>query len=198
MLNKFFEIVRIINLDKRTDRWRRCVEVMDEVGFRAERFTAHFGENNHLAFNRSQWNVINESKECLNALILEDDVEFRQWHHLEQAMSELPADWDCLWLGANVNGTQLERHSDHLFKIRNSFTTHGVAYSGKMMKWIVENFNPDEFPIYDELLRVNVQEQFKCFLIAPMIAWQRPDQSDIWGHHADYTSCFIEGNKLLK
>lgn len=197
---QFFDRICCINLDKRVDRWEKCLIEFERVGLEVERFSAFDGDNHHLAFNKSQHTAIKKMVEegAERFLVLEDDVIFKGYDHVTAALNELPPDWDALWLGANINGTTLERYSDHLFKLRNSFTTHAVGYSKKMAEWIVENFNPDQFPIYDEFLRINVQEQFKCFLVAPMVAWQRPDHSDIWGHHADYTSCFIEGNKLLK
>lgn len=205
MFNEFFEIVKVINLDKRADRWQTTEFELDRVGIKAERFSAFDGDNKHRAFNRSQWTVLNECKDYRTMLILEDDVEFKNYFHFQHAVTELPDDWDVLYLGANINGTKLERYSDHLVKIRNSYTTHAVAYSKKMAQWIVENFpyHKEEYEregliIYDEWLRVNVQEQFNCFLIAPMIAWQKPGFSDIWQNQADYSRCFEDGNQLLK
>jgi GR25 family glycosyltransferase involved in LPS biosynthesis len=202
ILNRFFE-VRYINLDKRTDRKAQCEEELNRVGIVAERFKAYEGDNKHLAFNKSQWNCLNECKDK-SILILEDDVVFTNTDILPQALSELPSDFDVVYFGANINGTQLERYSQHLFKIRNSFTTHAVGYSSKMAKWIVENFpyHTDEYEregltIYDEWLRVNVQEQFKCFLVYPMVAEQRVSYSDIWNCDADYSNCFKQGNELL-
>jgi hypothetical protein len=204
MWNKIFEVIRYINLDKRTDRKIECERELERIGINAERFSAYEGDNKHLAFNKSQWNCLNECKEARLILVLEDDVVFKNLDHLPQALGELPADFDLVYFGANINGTQLEKYSEHLFKIRNSFTTHAVAYSSKMAKWIVENFpyHTDDYEregliIYDEWLRVNVQEQFKCFLVFPMVAEQRPSYSDIWNTHADYTNCFIQGNELL-
>ena len=206
MWSKFFEIAKVINLSERTDRKQEYEREFARIGINAERFEAYTGDNRHLAFNKSQYYCL---KECVEKgynkiLILEDDVEFKNCDHLPQAFNELPEDWDILYLGANINGTHLERYSTHLFKLRNSFTTHAVAYSNKMAKWIIENFPfyTDEYEkegliIYDEWLRVNVQEQFKCFLVFPMVAWQRRSFSDIWQNDADYTRCFDDGNKLL-
>jgi GR25 family glycosyltransferase involved in LPS biosynthesis len=205
MWNKFFKVY-IINLDKRTDRLASVKKECERVGLAFERFKAIEGNNRHLAFNKSQYNVLKLAVEqgAESVLVLEDDVVFNNLDHLPQALSELPQDWACVYFGANVNGTKLERYSSHLFKIRNSFTTHAVAYSYKMAKWIVENFpfHTDDYEragltIYDEWLRVNVQEQFKCFLVHPMVAIQKPDFSDIWNNEADYTRCFIDGDKLL-
>jgi GR25 family glycosyltransferase involved in LPS biosynthesis len=200
--HKFFDIVQVINLDKRTDRLVQVTDECNRVGLSFQRFKACEGDNKHRAFNKSQYECLKLAGE--RTLILEDDVVFKNIEVLEAALNELPEDFDILYLGANINGTKLERYSQHLFKIRNSFTTHAVAYSKKMAEWIVENFqyHRDEYEregliIYDEWLRVNVQEQFKCFIVAPMVAWQRPDYSDIWNNDADYTRCFIDGNELL-
>jgi GR25 family glycosyltransferase involved in LPS biosynthesis len=197
---QFFDRICCINLDKRVDRWEKCLREFDRIGLNVERFSAFSGENPHLAFNKSQHTLLKKlvDEGAERMLVLEDDVVFKNIDHMTAAINQLPEDWDVLYLGANVNGTHLERFSDNLFKIRNSFTTHAVAYSNKMATWIVENFNPDQFPIYDEWLRVNVQEQYKSFIVSPFVAWQRPDVSDIWGHYADYTRCFIDGDKLLK
>jgi GR25 family glycosyltransferase involved in LPS biosynthesis len=197
---QFFDRICCINLDKRVDRWNNCLDEFRRVEIDVERFSAFDGDNHHLAFNKSQHTVIKKMVDegSERFLILEDDVWFKNVSHLTDAFNQLPEDWDLISLGCNINGTRLDRHSDNLFKLRNSFTTHAVGYSKKMAKWIVENFNPDEYPIYDEWLRINVYENYKCFLVAPMVAWQRPDQSDIWGHYADYTRCFIDGDDLLK
>ena len=201
-----FERIYCINLDRRQDRWNECQNEFDKLNINVERFPAIEGNNRHRAFNKSQWSVLKKAvDEKLNCfLVLEDDIEFHNCDHLEDALKELPQDFDLVYLGANINGTPLERYSDHLFKIRNSFTTHAIGYSYKMAKWIVENFpfHKDEYEfegltIYDEWLRVNVQEQFKCYLVAPMVAWQRKSFSDIWQNHADYSKCFLDGNKLL-
>lgn len=211
MLNKFFEIIRVINLSARTDRWTHCIEEMNKVGFTAERFSAFTGDNRHRAFNKSQHTVLSESLEYESILILEDDVLFQEWHHLSEAMQELPEDWDLIYLGANLIGmdsTQWkmpERYSDHLFKVFNCWQTHAVGYSNKMAKWIVENFpyHRDEYEregliIYDEWLRVNVLPNYNCYVVAPQIALQRPSYSDIWNNEGNYTSLFKRGNDLLR
>lgn len=202
----FFEKIYCINLDKRVDRWEDSLKEFDKLNLNVERFSAFEGDNRHRAFNKSQWTVLKKAVDegFNNFLVLEDDVQFVNHDHLEDALLELPNDYDLVYLGANINGTNLDRYTDHLFKIRNSFTTHAIGYSHKMAKWIVDNFpfHKDEYEregltIYDEWLRVNVQEQFKCFLVAPMCAWQRKSYSNIWNNEADYSRCFIDGNAIL-
>jgi hypothetical protein len=195
----FFETKVCMNLAKRTDRRKSAWMEFQRVGLSADRFECFTeddcGGNRFLAYNKTYHEILKGSKGV--TLVLEDDVIFKSWHHLEEAEKELPEDWDVLYLGANVNGTLQERFSNNLCEIRNSLTSHAVAYSDKMRRYIVDHFNPDEFPVYDEWMRVNVQEKFKCFVIKPMIAWQAPGWSDLWETQVDYRDCFIEGNKLL-
>jgi hypothetical protein len=197
---RYFDRRVCMNLDKRKDRWIKVCKEFDRVGLMAERFQAHteddHGGNRFLAYNHTYWNILNGGEGSI--LVLEDDVEFRNCCHLGEALSELPDDWDVLYLGANLNGTLQERYSNNLFKIKNSLTTHAVAYSDKMRRKIVESFDPDTFPVYDEWLRVNVQEKYNCFVIAPMIAWQSKGWSDLWQTMTDYSATFIDGDTLLK
>ena len=188
-----------MNLDKRTDRWDASVLEFNRVGVKVERFSAVDEEetgNRYLSYNHTYHRIL--SKATGKTLVLEDDVIFKSMAHLESALIELPEDWDVLYLGANLNGTRQERYSNNLFKIKNSLMTHAVAYSDKMRRHIVESFNPNEFPVYDEWLRVNAQESFKCFVVAPMVAWQRPGYSDLWQTHANYVSTLMDGDKLLQ
>lgn len=209
----WFDKTYCINLDKRTDRWQRSEEEFKRIGIEVERFKAYEGNNPMLAFNKSQYHVL---KQVLNeghksSLILEDDVEFRDVSHMNAALSELPSNWDILFLGCNLigcGGMEFEKpiyYSKHLRKLVDAWQTHAVAYSRGMVEWIVNNFpyHDDQYEteglmIYDEWLRVNVIKKRMCFVVAPQVALQRPDHSDIWNTHADYSSLFERGNKLLQ
>lgn len=195
----FFDNIVCMNLDKRKDRWGFMSAQFAELGIPAKRFAAITGENRFLAYNDTYHGILSHMADNGgNGLVLEDDVKFKSIGHLDEAISQLPVDWDVLYLGANLNGTKQEKFSSCLYKIRNSLTSHAIAYSEKMIKYIVEHFNPNEFPVYDEWMRVNIQEKFNCFVIKPMIAWQTPGYSDLWEVHADYTPCFRDGELLLQ
>ncbi len=194
---EFFDNIICMNLDKRQDRWQAMEKEFAQFGINARRFAACEGENRFLAYNQTYHGILS-SVEQGNCLVLEDDCRFRNVGHLEQAISELPTDWDVLYLGANLNGTIQEKFSFCLYRIKNSLTSHAIAYSAKMIRWIVENFNRNQFPVYDEWMRTIVQEQFNCFVIKPMIAWQAPGYSDLWECHTDYTRTFVDGELLLR
>jgi GR25 family glycosyltransferase involved in LPS biosynthesis len=130
-------------------------------------------------------------------LTLEDDVQFKNYDHLEDALWQLPANWDVLYLGANLRGQRPDYYSKNLKRIHIAYTTHAIAYSRKMVEYIVNSYNPYNFEMYDSWLSDNVLGKYNCYVVSPMVAYQRPIYSDLWGVHADYTSCFDDGNKLL-
>lgn len=202
---KYFERAYCINIDKRTDRWRHISGVCHAEGFLPDRFPAVVEDNRVLAFNKSQIGVIGLAYFESNGsvLIIEDDCIFKNTMHLHYAMNELPTDWEMLYLGGNILGSDVlpfkppVRHSSHLFKLIDCWQTHAIAYSQKGLSYILNYFKPDNGYIYDEWLRHNMLPRGKSFIIAPQIAYQQPGHSDLWNTHADYSSLFERGNKLL-
>jgi len=183
-----FNNIYYLNLAKRKDRRIICEEYFKELGWEVERIEAYEGN-----FNKSHIEAIGKIKG--NGLILEDDIKFKNLDTLEQAIKELPEDWDLFYLGANIRAERLKRYSTNLFHLENAWTTHAIAYSEKGAKWILENFHEDDV-IYDEFLRIN-QEKLKCFIISPLIAFQRAGYSDIEKRYVNYETAFNSSNNIL-
>lgn len=205
MIWNYFDKIYCINLESRKDRWNSSLTEFHRVGITAERFNAFSGENKHLAFNRSQYECLKQALKdgCNTFLVLEDDVEFKAIDHLKKALAELPEEWDIVYLGANLIGSDVMRFQkpakvgQHLSRVYDCWQTHAVAYSRSTAQRIVDSFNPDEFPIYDEWLRLNILKNVRAYIVNPQIAVQRPDYSDIWNKDVDYTSCFHQGNNIM-
>lgn len=190
--------------------WSKAETEFKRIGLNVQRFIAtpasERGDNACLAFNDSQYRVIKRAfvDGCVTATVFEDDVVFdKNWLHINQAVHELPEDWWLLYLGGNVFGMDTtvwempDKYSQHLMRLHNCWQTHAIMYSRKALEWIADNFKPKELPIYDEWLRVNVLNNQPCFMLNPMICYQRPRKSTIWGTHADYTGAHERGNKLF-
>jgi hypothetical protein len=150
-------------------------------------------------------------------LLTEDDVTFDGWLPITfhgaygfgyGAIPGLPNDFMTLHLGANiigVTGTNWQMptyHNRYLAKLHNCWQSHATLYSAECVKFILDNFNPNimdaEHPIFDEWLRLNVLNQGRSYLMNPMIAYQRPRFSEIWGVPADYQGAHTQGNEWLK
>lgn len=139
-------------------------------------------------------------------LTFEDDALFQDASHLSDALAELPPDWDILYLGANITEGVFGikelppvKYSPYLYRVRKAWTTHAVAYSRKMVDIILQNYPVHSFEMYDNWLNSEILPHYKCFLVNPMVCWQRPGKSDLWGGiQTDYTGAFEWGNKFMK
>lgn len=187
-----FEKIYCINLNHRTERWEESEKEFKRIGWEVERF------GTTTDFNNSQYRCLQEAKQYNSSLILEDDVCFGSLNHLDNSYSELPEDWDIISLGANLREEHTERIGGNLYRYTNGWTTHAMGYSKKMVEWILENFNPEKDIVYDEWLRINVLPFFNCYIVYPMVAFQRPSYSDLMGMFADYTEIFETSKSMFK
>jgi GR25 family glycosyltransferase involved in LPS biosynthesis len=206
----------LINLASRPDRLEKATAELNRIGIEAERFEAYTGDNRPLAFNKSQYYCIKKAVEAGHATfaIFEDDVAFTEnaAELITDAMCEIPDSLSVLHLGCNIIGMSTtqwrmpHKYSEHLAFLYNCWQTHAIVWSKPAAEYVLNNFPyyTDEYEkegltIFDEWLRVNLYNKFPCFVMRPMVAYQRPDVSDIWqgGGVSDYTSCFHDGNKYL-
>lgn len=212
----YFDRIYCINLDSRPDRWEAMQQQFAQQGIKnVIRVSGiEVAENKFVSFNLSQRFSLIKAGDATrktfflpqqkNALILEDDCVFKNTTHLHYAMNELPPDWDILYLGANILGSDITpfkkpiRFSSHLFRLTDAWQTHAMVYNSKLLEKIINSFDPYGGIIYDEWLRTTIIPQGNCYIIAPQIAYQAPGYSDLWHTQADYTSLFDRGNELLK
>jgi hypothetical protein len=150
-----------------------------------------------------------------NLLLFEDDVVFeptvdlRGWD--KYAPGAMPEGWMSCHLGCNIIGMDTTvwqmptHHSEYLAKLWNCWQSHATLYSAECVKYILDNFRyvTDEYAtegcqIFDEWLRVNILPMGRSYVMRPMVAFQRPRSSAIWGNNwADYTSVHKRGNEYL-
>lgn len=205
-LIKFFYC---LNLDKNPSRWDKCVPEFIKVGIAyVEQVVTHEGENRYLSFNQAHYDTIKKGYETGEPFcIFEDDVVFdNRWKVIEEAtaqLKELAPNWDMLYLGANITGMDTtewvmpQKVSANLVRMYNSWQTHAICYSTAGAKWVLDNFDPMTFPVYDEWLRINAMPHREVYLINPMIVFQRPGWSDVSQMEVSY-GCHKEGNEWLK
>jgi hypothetical protein len=186
------------------DEWRKGKIHFDGVGLTVERFNSLPDIGPHQSFSKSEREVLLAfwQSEAPTLLHVEDDCEFRNLDHLEQALSELPEDWDIVYLGANLicwnNGEPWpERHSEHLFRIRAAWTTHAIGYSRKCVETIIAKQPGFSEQMFDQYLSGRLPE-FKAYCVAPMVAYQRARYSSIWNKFDDYTPIFQESEERMR
>lgn len=193
----FFSDVYILNQQERIDRWLLCQRELARVGI--ENYSQFYSvpmDPPMKSFCFSQRELINtflrEGGDTL--LALEDDCLFDNLSPLEAAIDQLPPDWDMLYLGGNLRGINPRPYSENLRIPQNPWQTHAIAYSRRGANKI--NYDPSTGQMFDDWLAEKIF-QFKVFLVAPMVAWQRPGFSNIWGANTDYTETHKQGNALI-
>jgi len=203
-ITDFFDKTYCVNLDKRKNRWDECVTELTKWGIEGvERVSAVDGST----LNMSDYNtkvepgalgliltnieIIKEAKEknYSSILILEDDVIFTdEVNNISDYFSQLPEDWEMLYLGGNHNTHMGDKPpiliNDKVSKIHNTYTTHCVGIKNTMFDVILNNLPKLSEPI--DVQYANLQKIFNVYCFYPAIAKQRVGFSDIQNQTLDY------------
>ncbi len=173
-----------INLKERKDRWDSFIS--QDFGIDIERFDAIKRDNGAEGCLLSHLRLMQECEDEI--LIFEDDFKLLQpWSVFEKAYSQLPKNWDALWLGANVI-KPLTRYSENLFRLRAGWTSHGILWSKKMVDRILTD-GYDTIKRHkniDTYFARRIQEQNFCYIISPCFSTQLASYSDIVHYHREY------------
>ena len=181
-----------INLDRRSNRWRRIKEELARHGFESvERFSAVDGEAiekpahwTHTAGAYgcllSHVQVVREASDsgAANVLIFEDDAvldsEFQS--KFARYIKEVPDDWDMLYFGA-LHKDEPVKISEHVARITKANSTFAYALKSSVF---------DEFTALnaraEHVLDMNsylLQQRFNCYCFMPNLAWVEAEYSDV-------------------
>lgn len=187
-------------------QWNGIRPEFDRVGIDVKPFYALPGNTSFESFNRSEQAIIKSFlKSGHNTLLhLEDDAVFKDYSHLNQAISELPAYWDILYLGANLCGSDQtnwpkpKRFSQHLFRVTHAWTTHAIAYRRNVAEFIQMDYDSEKDGMYDDYLTRKVLHKFNAYVVSPMIVWQRPRHSELWQRFVDYDGCYSQSQNRME
>lgn len=186
--------------------WQLAQQEFARVGLTVDKFQSLPDIGPHQSFSKSEREILLGfwQSEAETLLHLEDDVQFRNLGHLEAAISELPAEWDILYLGANLicwnkDEPQPERVSEHLWRVRAAWTTHAVAYHRKCVFEVIAKQPCFSEIMFDNWLSTRLPE-LNAYCVGPMAAWQRPHVSSIWqrDYVDDYTGIFEASEGRLR
>lgn len=166
--------VYVINRLDRPDRFSHTREELSKQGLNARRFEALIETPGYLGCRDSHLSLIELHKNEKTYAIIEDDIQFINDYHpfVQMAVSELPTDFDMLYLGASPKAPQ-ERYSDSLFRLRGAVTAHAIIYHprpGGAVEYILSH--REEIVKIDRFYADVVQPLFKVFCVYPMICTQ--------------------------
>ena len=170
----------LINRSDRPERLRHAHEELSKQNLNVHVFKAIVGRPGWKGCRDSHLQIMEMCRNEETFLVLEDDVVFLGDYHsaVEQAMAELPRDWDCLFLGASPQ-EPFEVYSEHLFNMGKSFTTHAIIWHNRP-NGAVEYILSHRYKInkIDVFFNAEIYPLFNCFLIYPLLVTQKQFKSD--------------------
>ena len=167
----------VINLDSRPDRMESFNK--NVFPFPIERVSGVVASCGEDGCTKSHLGILSKQKE-FPFMVLEDDcLLIEPWSVVEEAMTQLPENWDALWLGATLR-KPIARYSKNLHVLKGAYTTHAIIYNSKrIVDFIVNHHRTPSGTNLDIFLKRIVQERFNCFITRPMCVIQMSDWSDI-------------------
>ena len=182
----------IINLDKDTERLVESLDILASFGIFPERIPGVVSEQSWEGFSMAMISALEAIKNEEMAIIFEDDVLLKSWD-----IPELPDNFDMVYLGANLT-KKTDRINKDFVKVNGAWTTHAIIYSKKGVEEILNQYDLSH-GIYDEWLRTSFNKNNNCYMLTPMIAYQRECYSNIQDKNVSYTDAMIENyNKFVR
>lgn len=173
----------VINMDNRPDKLERFYQ--NKFPFEVIRIPGVKSENGVDGCTEAHLSVL-RLKHTFPFVVFEDDCKLvHSWEVVNIAMKQLPNEWDALWLGANLR-KPIKQYSKNLYTLKCAYALHAVIYNSQgMIDHILQNHNTPSGTHLDRFYRWNVQYNFKCFLISPMVAMQEAGINDVSGVYTD-------------
>lgn len=197
-LTDFFDQIFCINLDRRPDRWKQCVEEFAQLGIKEYvRVPAHDHSDGNTGCTRSHRELLQQivNGPWRRVLVLEDD--FRAVPGFNSGFDALipfvPATWDILYLGGHYGSKPLARINPHIVKIDTMLTTSSYGITPEFALKLTAAIDKD-YPDINE--RGPVDSLFSrylpdhdAYICQPRLMVQRPGYSDLNNCFSDNVAC---------
>lgn len=184
MLNKYFDKIYYINLDRRQDRRKACEEQLAKYNITAERVTAFdtasLGISGAIGCHKSHVEVLKDAyKNGYNKiLLLEDDIVFtKDFDNFSSIPSPDSFHWEMLYFGATVMKRPIII-DEYFMQLTKAYAAHAIGFTWDMIELILEKaVNPHDNidVLYSSFHTKNI-----CMAYRKPLIIQKPDEwSDI-------------------
>jgi len=189
-----------INLASRPDRKQHVEEQLNILGINAERFNAIKLPNGALGCSMSHLKCLETAKEnnWPHLLVVEDDIKFLDPNLFKRQLNTFLSNhtnWDVVIVGGN-NVPPYQKIDDTCVKVGSCQTTTGYLVNGHYFDTLINNFRigikklietPHLHALYAiDKYWIQLQKRDVWYLLAPIIAVQREDYSDIEQRTTNY------------
>lgn len=187
-LNDFVDKIYCINLDRRPDRWKQCLEIFKQHDLSVERVPAIDGKTlsggklplGALGVLRSNLGIIEGAKRnnawCV--CIFEDDIELNDDFNEKfgEYVTQLPDNWQFFYLGCS-NKTPSIPEKKNINRLTKAYGAYAVIIRSGLYDKIIEELSKENLQV--DLVYAKLQSQFCSYVTNPFLAWVRNDYSDI-------------------
>lgn len=186
----------VINLDEDVDRMTAVSGELAAQNIQFTRFPAIKHEVHWLGHCETIINLFREKQNVEALLVFEDDIYFESPFD-PTVFDELPEDFDALYLGANLLCEHSRRYSARLNHLFDGYCTHAVLYSHKLRQKMIERYELGKY-VTDFILKEDVQPSGDCYIINPMICFQKNGYSHAHCNYLDFAQTWIDSKNFLK
>jgi glycosyltransferase involved in cell wall biosynthesis len=196
LINRTFDKVYCLNLNRRIDRWESMQEKLKSLGIKAKRFEAIDGDEidaeilSKYSINKyavgcifSHYEIIKDAKlkKYKNILIIEDDVLFSDnfLEEFERKMKMLNS-WKMIYLGCSQYDWDVDI-IDGFYNSKNSLGTFAYAIDRSLYDEILDTDNIRDTPIDNILSIIQNKHYGECYNFFPNIIIADVSESDIRG-----------------
>ncbi len=175
-----------INLPEREDRRELVTQEVEKFNYNSFQIVPAIRDSTCFKSHRRCIEIAKE-RGFKEVLIVEDDFVMVDGFEevLNKAIEDLrKEEWSILFLGANLQGPA-QKVTENLYRLSHSYALHCYFVNET---------------IYDEILAIPAGEEmdvqmnriiipnFSCFVVAPLLSYQRVSFSDLQGRVRDYTA----------
>lgn len=202
-IEDYFDRIIVINRAARIDRWTHCLEQFLKHSItKFERFDAYDhgkidgwvgGNGGCTSSHRAVLDVIAYHK-WPRTLILEDDFEIihDDFHaKFSEMISEVPDDWEMLYLGGHYAEKPQSRVSKHVIRMARMMTTSSYGITWQMareMAPVIYGSAPIDTQYYQFHL------SHKCYIFQPRLMVQYESFSDLQGYKMNNVPAMTDTN----
>ena len=215
ILDKYFDKIFIINLDKRIYRWQECREILDKYNIKNfERVSAvrpvykNIPKNYYdkLVVNQKIWYVTGcigcklshykvietaKKRNYNNFLVLEDDflINMEDFEDkIKTSLNEINKleQWDMIYLGGN-NLVKPDKidNLNFIHKAKKVNTTHAYAMNNTLYDKCLERMNICGTEV-DDFYKTEIQNNYNVYCVYPSLIKQRKSMSNIFNSVMSY------------
>jgi hypothetical protein len=179
--------VVLINLAKDKQRLEDSRRELGKYGIDFKRIPGMLMTDRSKGFSSAYVNALKAIRG--GGIIFEDDIELDNFF-----IPDLPEGWDMLYFGANLQ-EETEPVNSQLVRVLGAWTTHAILYSAEAVEKILSQYDYEKDGIYDDWLRRVFCRNNSCYMVTPMIAFQRDGYSNLIKQDASYREGFIDNYK---